>query len=66
VFDHNQCPLQDLLHKGMWFVAARYTKVATRLATLQAVKSSVAQSVLGLLPVEVFQVDVVGEMVAMV
>jgi hypothetical protein len=58
-------PSQDPLHEGMQFAVVRYTEVATQLATLWAAVSLTAQSVLGRLPAEVFQVDVVGVMVAM-
>jgi hypothetical protein len=48
----------------MRFVAAHYTEVATWLSTLWTAVSLAAQSMLGLLLDEVFQVDIVGEMVA--
>jgi hypothetical protein len=48
----------------MRFVAAQHTEVATRLSVLWAVVSWAAQSILGLLPIDVSHAGVVGEMVA--
>jgi hypothetical protein len=49
----------------MRFRATHYIEVAMWLAMLWVVVSSITQPVLGHLPVEVFYMDVVGEMVAM-
>jgi hypothetical protein len=46
-------PPQDPLYEGMWFTVAHYTGVVC----------STAQSVLGHLPTEVLQADVMGEIV---
>jgi hypothetical protein len=47
----------------MLFAAAHYTGVATRLSALRVAVFSTAQSVLGHLPTEVLQADVMWEMV---
>jgi hypothetical protein len=52
------------LHEGMGFAAAHHTEVAMRLSVLWAAVSLAAQSILGRLPVDVFQAGVMGEMVA--
>jgi hypothetical protein len=57
-------PPQDPLHEVMQFTTALYTMVAIWIATLWVTVSLAAQFVLGGLPAEVYQVDVVGEMLA--
>jgi hypothetical protein len=51
------------LHEGMHIAVAQHTKVATLLSVLLTAVSLAAQSILGLLPVDVSQPGVVGEMV---
>jgi hypothetical protein len=48
----------------MWFAATCHTEMVIRLAALWAAVSLAVQSVLGLLPTEAFQTDVVGEVLA--
>jgi hypothetical protein len=64
MLDHSWCPAAGPLHEGMRFAAANYTGVAMWFSALWAVVPSAAHSVLGRLPIEAFQVEVVGEKVA--
>jgi hypothetical protein len=52
------------LSEGMQFAALHHSKMAGELATLQAAVSSVVESTLGRSPDEIFQVEVVSELVA--
>jgi hypothetical protein len=54
---------QDLLHKGMRFATAHYTRVATLLSALWAAVSLAAQSILGCFPTEVLHASGMWEMV---
>jgi hypothetical protein len=55
---------QAPLYEGMRFVAAHHTDVAMRLSGLWVAVSLATQSVLGCLPIDVSQSDVMREMVA--
>jgi hypothetical protein len=55
---------QAPLHEGMQFVATHYTGVVMRLSTLWVAVSLATQFVLGCLPVDISQMNVVVEMVA--
>jgi hypothetical protein len=52
-------PPRGPLHEGMRFVASYHTKVVVQLCTLYVPVSSAAQFVLGHLPTEASQVDIV-------
>jgi hypothetical protein len=54
-------PPQAPLHEGMHFVVSQHTEVATWLSALWAVVSLAALSILGPLPIDASQEDVVGE-----
>jgi hypothetical protein len=64
VYDHNWCSVACPIYEGMQFAAAHHTNVAMQLFALWGVVSLAAQSILGCLPIDTFQVGVVGEMVA--
>jgi hypothetical protein len=64
VIDHSWCPATGPLHEGMRFAATHYNGVAMQLSTLWAAVSLAAQFVVGHLPIEAFQAEIVGEMVA--
>jgi hypothetical protein len=58
-------PPRAPLPEGLRFVAARHTEVASQLSTLRATVSLAAQSIIGHLLIDIPQVGVVGEIVAL-